>query len=106
MCHFQSQRSRVKIPRFGGVTDLQHDVTELAGLNHNFPPGAKALALLSRYTTAPTVWNSIVKSSDLPDGACQECAPVRLGGERGRKSDEQEYLDRMSDLRSAGAGLA
>src|SRR5690242_20630874 len=45
MGHFQSQRPRVKIPRSGGVTDLQDDVTEPAGLNHYFPPGAKARLL-------------------------------------------------------------
>src|SRR5258708_37817965 len=71
MGHFQSQRSRVKVPRFGGVTDLQHDVTELAGLNHNSPPGAKALALLPTEPVRSALFRASVQCL---------CAVGRRGG--------------------------
>src|SRR5262245_6640604 len=34
----QPERSRVEIPRRASITDLQHDVTEFARLNHGSPP--------------------------------------------------------------------
>src|SRR5882762_6621961 len=39
--HLQAQRPRVEIPRFLGVPDVQHDVTEPLRLDHGGPsPGA------------------------------------------------------------------
>src|SRR5262249_7228856 len=40
MGDLESERPRVEIPRGGGVAHLEDNVSELAGLNHDIPPGA------------------------------------------------------------------